>query len=279
MYPDEKGYPYHGPGNSYALRLPNLNVMACVQDFHMNEHGKLYEMVVKTKHAGAINHVAVIPGNHEDITSYETFVRSGGYTFRHINAPTNIFSIIVKISDVYNMERGSRDWCMKDGEAVGTKHIRGMVQFNATRYILPCFLKKPDPAFYVFALCFNDSEYADDIEILYVGPKLEDNVRESELAGKLAGVQFATPPSDDVQFATPPSDDVQFATQPSDDELFSSDDELFSDNDGGDIDGPRESRDDDISNKKLSPDNNAADEVGVSAGCVKKRKYFYNCIE
>jgi hypothetical protein len=235
----------------------------------MNEHGKLYEMVVKTKHAGAINHVAVIPGNHEDITSYETLCRSGGYTFRHINPPTNIFSIIVKIGDVYNMERGTRDWCMKDGEAVGTKHIRGMIPLNKTHFIPRSFLRKPDPDFYVFALCFNDSEYADDIEILYVGPKLEDNVRESELAGKLAGVQFATPPSDDVQFAT----------QPSDDELFSSDDELFSDNDGGDIDGPRESRDDDISNKKLSPDNNAADEVGVSTGCVKKRKYFYNCIE
>jgi hypothetical protein len=29
----------------------------------------------------------------------------------------------------------------------------------------------------------------------------------------------------------------------------------------------------------LPPDNNAADGVGVSTGCVKKRKYFYNCIE
>jgi hypothetical protein len=250
-----------------------MNVMACVQDFHMNEHGKLYEMVVKTKHAGPVSHVAVIPGNHEDITPYETLCRSGGYTFRHINPPTNIFSIIVKISDVYNMERGSRDWCMKDGEAVGTKHIRGMIPLNKTQFIPRSFLRKPDPDFYVFALCFNDSEYADDIEILYVGPKLEDNVRESELAGKLAGVQFATPPSDDVQLATPDSSDEELFS--SDEELFSSDEELFSDDDdGGDVVGPRESRDDDISNKTLSPDNNAADEVGVSTGCAKKRKYL-----
>ena len=70
MFPDEEGHPYRGPGSSFDLKLDELNVMACVQDFHMNEHGKLYEMVIKTKHAGPFSHVAVIPGNHEQIHPY-----------------------------------------------------------------------------------------------------------------------------------------------------------------------------------------------------------------
>jgi hypothetical protein len=131
------------------------------------------------------------------------------------------------------------------------------------------FRKRPDPDFFVFALCFNSEKYADETEILYVGPVLEEKTRESELPRLLAGVEFATLDIDDDGDES--SDDELFS---SNDELFSSDDELFSDDDGGDVVGPRESRDDDISNNKFSPDNNAADEVGVSTGCAKKRKYF-----
>lgn len=248
MFPDEEGHPYRGPGSSFDLKLDELNVMACVQDFHMNEHGKLYEMVIKTKHAGPFSHVAVIPGNHEQIHPYHTLVRSGGYSFYGINHPTNLFSMIVKIDDKYDMKKGSRDWYMKDGEAVGGG-LRSMVQFNNPGHILKSTLKNPDPPFFVFALCFNSSQYADDTEILYVGPVLEKGTRESELAGKLAGVQFVTPPNGD---------------ESSDDELFPDDD------DHGEICDACKSRDDDISDKKLSSDNIATDEVGVS---TKKRKY------
>jgi hypothetical protein len=251
-----------------------MNLLACVQNYPLNEHKKMYEMVIKTKHAGPLNHAAVIPGNHDKLCSYETLVRSGGYSYFNINYATNVFSIIVKIDNKYSMEKGTRDWRIKDGEAVAAKLPQSrMVAFNKPRF-MEVFRKRPDPDFFVFALCFNSDKYADETEILYVGPVLEDGTRESELPGLLAGVEFATLDIDDDGDES--SDDELFS---SDDELFSSDDELFSDNDGGDIDGPRESRDDDISNKKLPPDNNAADGVGVSTGCVKKRKYFYNCIE
>jgi hypothetical protein len=269
FYPNEDGHPYHGPGSSTHLQVPNMNLLACVQDYPLNEHKKMYEMVIKTKHAGPVNHAAVIPGNHDKLDPYETLVRSGGYSYFNINPGTNVFSIIVKIDNKYSMEKGTRMWYIKDGEATAAKLPQSrMVEFNKPRFI-EMFRKRPDPDFFVFALCFNSKKYADETEILYVGPVLEEKTRESELPGLLAGVEFATFDIDDDGDES--SDDELFS---SDDELFSSDDELFSDDDGGDVVGPRESRDDDISNNKFSPDNNAADEVGVSTGCAKKRKYF-----
>jgi hypothetical protein len=265
--PDEDGHPFRGPGRDIHLQVPNMNVMAYVKDFHMNEHEKLYEMVIKTKHAGPLNHVAVIPGNHKKLKPHETLVRSGGYSYFNINPGTNVYSIIVKFDNKYSMKKGTRAWYIEDGEVTAAKLPR-MVEFNNPMFIEP-YKKNPDPDFFVFALCFNSKKYADETEILYVGPVLEQKTRESELPGLLAGVEFATLEIDDDGDES--SDDELF---PTDDKLSSSDEELFSSDDGGDVVGPRESRDDDISNNKLSPENNAANEVGVSTGCAKKRKYL-----
>jgi hypothetical protein len=99
---------------------------------------------------------------------------------------------------------------MKDEEAVEAP-VRGMVEFNKTRLIPPSFLRKPDPDYFVFALCFNSNLFADKTEILYVGPVLEKCTCESDLPAKLAGVNFDPPKGYDS----------------SNNELFSDDDDVL----------------------------------------------------
>lgn len=181
--------------------MPDINaaacVAACVQNFQMREKGKSYEMVIKTEHSGPKVHVAAIPGNHEEVSMLKTYLRSGGYTV-YTNNPSRIYSIIIEIGDGYrDMKKGERDWVVSKGDVVGGK-VRGMVPCIIGRPF-PGIEREPEPDFYVFALCFDSEKgYADDTEILYVGPVLERGTLKSDLPALIAGVSFADDPNGNV---------------------------------------------------------------------------------